>query len=132
LVALAEITMFIIEQRTAGVLAALVIPAVVAILSNVWDRVGGPAVQSSAMATAAFAPSVGPGVRPIASAADEVPRLRAAPDVHRTTGGGPSLHAAVRTNRDKEVIRKQAELGGISITRTVEVPQISDPLTGNN
>ena len=71
--------MFIIERRTAGVLAALVTPAVVAILSNVWDRVGGPAVQSSAMATAAFATSVGPGVRPIAFAADEVPRFRAVP-----------------------------------------------------
>jgi len=32
--------MFIIERRTAGVLAALVTPAAVALLSSVWDRLG--------------------------------------------------------------------------------------------
>ncbi len=51
--------MFIIEHRTAGVLAALVIAAVVTVVSSVWDQVGEPAVQSSATATAA-ATSVGP------------------------------------------------------------------------
>jgi len=63
--------MFIIE-RTAGVLAALATAAAVVILSNVWDRAGGSAVQSGATSTAAFATSAGPSVRPIALDADPV------------------------------------------------------------
>jgi len=99
--------MFIVERPTAGVLAALVIPAVVAILSDIWDRVGGPVVQPSPVATSAIATLCVPEVRPIAC-------------------------APVRINRDEEVMRKHAELGGIPITRIVEVPQVIDPLTANN
>jgi hypothetical protein len=62
--------MFIIERRTAGVLAALAIPAALALLSNVWDRDGGIADPSVAMSTAALARSVGPEAGPIAVAAD--------------------------------------------------------------
>jgi MFS family permease len=54
--------MFIIERRTAGVFAALLIPAAMAALSNIWDRDRGIANSSSAASTAAFATSVGPGL----------------------------------------------------------------------
>jgi hypothetical protein len=77
--AIAEVTMFIVERRTAGVLAALATAAAMAVLGNVWDRVDEGATPSTANSTAAFATSVGPGVRPIALAADEVRRFRAVP-----------------------------------------------------
>jgi hypothetical protein len=54
--------MFIIERRTAGVLAALAFTAAMAVLGNVWDRVDEVATPSSANSTAAFATSVGPDV----------------------------------------------------------------------
>jgi hypothetical protein len=62
--------MFIIERRTAGVLAALAGTAAMAILGSVWDRVDEVASPSKANSTAAFATSVGPSVRPIAPGAD--------------------------------------------------------------
>jgi hypothetical protein len=52
--------MFIIERRTAGVLAALATTAAMAVLGNVWDRVEEVATPSTANSTAAFAASVGP------------------------------------------------------------------------
>jgi hypothetical protein len=55
--------MFIIERRTAGVLAALATTAAVAVLGNVWDRVDEVATPSTANSTAAFATSVGSDVR---------------------------------------------------------------------
>lgn len=55
--------MFIIERRTAGVLAALATTAAMAVLGNVWDRVDEVATPSTANSTAAFATSVGPAVR---------------------------------------------------------------------
>ena len=54
--------MFIIERRTAGVFAALAIPAAMAVLGNIWDRVNEVAGPSTANSTAAFVTSVGPDV----------------------------------------------------------------------
>ena len=61
--------MFIIERRTAGVLAALAITAAMVVLGNMWDRVDE--TTSTADSPAAFATSVGPGVGPIAFGAPE-------------------------------------------------------------
>jgi len=47
--------MFIIEHRTAGVLVALLTPAIVAILGSLWDRLDTPAAGSNAAPTAVFA-----------------------------------------------------------------------------
>jgi hypothetical protein len=47
--------MFIIERRTAGVLAALATTAAMAVLGNVWDRVDEVAAPSTENSTAAFA-----------------------------------------------------------------------------
>ena len=55
--------MFIIERRTAGVLAALAIPVAMAVLGNIWDRVNEVAGPSTANSTAAVVTSVGPDVR---------------------------------------------------------------------
>jgi hypothetical protein len=52
--------MFIIERRTAGVLAALATIAAMVVLGNVWDRIEELAAASTADSTAAFAPPVGP------------------------------------------------------------------------
>jgi hypothetical protein len=114
--------MFIVERRTAGVLAALATAAAMAVLGNVWDRVDEGATPSTANSTAAFATSVGPGVSANCISRGRSPSIPGCAGVHRATGGGPSLHAAVRTNRDEEVIRKHAELCGIPFTRIVEVP----------
>ena len=55
--------MFIIERRTAGVLAALATTAAMAVLGNIWDRVDEVATPTTANSTAAFATSVRPEVR---------------------------------------------------------------------
>jgi len=55
--------MFIIERRTAGVLAALVTTAAMAVLGNVWDRFDAVERPSTADSTAAFATPVGPDGR---------------------------------------------------------------------
>jgi hypothetical protein len=47
--------MFIIERRTAGVLAALATTAAMVVLGNVWDRVDAVAAPSTVNSTAAFA-----------------------------------------------------------------------------
>jgi hypothetical protein len=67
--------MFIIEQRTAGVLAALASSAAMAVLVNVWDRAHEVAAASTANSTAA-------GTEPQACARVAV-SLTAAPARHR-------------------------------------------------
>jgi len=54
--------MFIIERRTAAVLAALAISAAIAVLGNAWDPVDEVAAPSTANSAAAFVTSVGPDV----------------------------------------------------------------------
>ena len=55
--------MFIIERRTAGVLAALLTTAAMVVLGNLRDPVDEVATPSTANSTAAFATSVAPDVR---------------------------------------------------------------------
>ena len=57
--------MFIIERRTAGVFAALAIPAALALFSSAWDGPAQPAAEPSAVATPAVAPSAPADARPI-------------------------------------------------------------------
>jgi hypothetical protein len=55
--------MFMIERRTAGVLAALASTAAMAVVGNVWDRLDEVATPSTANSTAALATSVRPDLR---------------------------------------------------------------------
>jgi hypothetical protein len=55
--------MFIIERRTAGVLAALATTAAMVVLGNVWEPVDEIETPHIATSTPALAGSVGPGVR---------------------------------------------------------------------
>jgi len=55
--------MFIIERRTAGVLAALVTTAAMAVLGNVWDRFHEVERPATADSTVAFATPLGPDGR---------------------------------------------------------------------
>jgi hypothetical protein len=68
--------MFIIERRTAGVLAALAIAAVMVVLGNVWDPADVVATSATGQSTPALAMSVGAGVRPLASTANQVQTAR--------------------------------------------------------
>ena len=63
--------MFIIERRTAGVLAALATTAAMVVLANVWDPVDAVETSYSATSTPAFSTSFGAGARPIAFGANE-------------------------------------------------------------
>jgi hypothetical protein len=72
--------MFIIERRTAGVLAALAVAAALVVLGNVWDPLDVADSPTTAISTTAPATSVGPGVRPPAFAANEARTAREAPD----------------------------------------------------
>ena len=71
--------MFIIERRTAGVLAALAITAAMVVLGNVWDRVDVIETPTGANPTIGLATSVGPGVRPSTFAANEAQTAREGP-----------------------------------------------------
>jgi hypothetical protein len=73
--------MFIIERRTAGVLAALAITAAMVVLGNVWDPVDVVETLTTAKSTPPFAKSVGPVVRPVALAASEAQTAREIPDI---------------------------------------------------
>ena len=55
--------MFIIERRTAGVLAALATTTAMAVIGSVWDRVDDVTAPSTANSNSTFAMSVGPDVR---------------------------------------------------------------------
>jgi hypothetical protein len=73
--------MFIIERRTAGVLAALATTAAMVVLGNFWDRVDEVGTPYTATSTPAFATSVGPSVRPIALGANEAQTAREIPEI---------------------------------------------------
>ena len=45
--------MFIVRRRMVGVLAALAVPAALALISSVWDGVPGPEVQATVNGSAA-------------------------------------------------------------------------------
>ena len=62
--------MFIIERRTAGVLAALGITAAVIVLADVWDPVDEVELPHAATSTPALAASVGPGAGAVAPGAN--------------------------------------------------------------
>ena len=71
--------MFIIERRTAGVLAALATTAAMVVLANVLDPVNVVETPSTARSTPAFVTSLGPGVGPSAFAMNEAQPPRAGP-----------------------------------------------------
>jgi hypothetical protein len=73
--ALAEVTMFILEGRSGGVLAALATAAAVALVSNIWDGVGASATPERETRQTTPATAVDASARPIAVAASEVRRL---------------------------------------------------------
>jgi hypothetical protein len=78
--ALAEVTMFIIERRTAGVLAALATTAVMVALGSAWDRVDEVEIPYTATSTPVVVTSIGPRVRPIAFGASEAQTGREIPE----------------------------------------------------
>jgi hypothetical protein len=73
--------MFIIERRTAGVLAALATTAAMVVLGNIRDPVDEVETPYTATSTSALATSVGPGIRPIASGANEARTGREIPEI---------------------------------------------------
>jgi len=73
--------MFIIERRTAGVLAALATTAAMVVLANVWDPADEVETPYSVTSTPVFATSVGPGVGPIAFGANEAQTGREIPEI---------------------------------------------------
>jgi hypothetical protein len=73
--------MFIIERRTAGVLAALATIAAMIVLGNVWDSVDEVEAPYTATSTPPLATSVGPTVRQIAFGAIEAQTGRETPEV---------------------------------------------------
>ena len=73
--------MFIIERRVAGVLVALATTAAMVVLGNVRDSVDEVETPTTANSTPALARSVGPGVRPIAFAANEAQTAREIPGI---------------------------------------------------
>jgi hypothetical protein len=73
--------MFIIERRTAGVLAALATTAAMVVAGNVRDPVDEVETPHTATSTLAFATSVGPGVTPIAFGANEIQSGREIPEI---------------------------------------------------
>jgi hypothetical protein len=72
--------MFIIERRTAGVLAALATTAAMVVLGSVRDPVDVVETPTTANSTA-LATSVASGVGPSAVAANEAQTAREVPDI---------------------------------------------------
>jgi hypothetical protein len=73
--------MFIIERRTAGVLAALATIAAIVVVGNVWDPVAAVETRTTANSATAPATSVEPGVRATAFAANEAQTARRMPGI---------------------------------------------------
>jgi len=75
--------MFIIERRTAGVLAALAIAAAMVLLGYIGDPVDGVETPTAAISTTALVRSVGPDAKPIAFATNEPRTAGATSEIER-------------------------------------------------
>jgi hypothetical protein len=75
--------MFIIERRTAGVLAALATTAAMVVLSNVGDPADVAETPTAANSTTAVPTPFEPDARPIASATNDVQATREIPETPR-------------------------------------------------